>query len=457
MIKKIVLMSLVLSQLAISCSSDDSNDEITPETEQTLAEQIANIVKQPYSKLTPTEQKTKLEVEANEMLVQLDKSKTSGAIEAIQNLGRLFSLKHIDLFDGKTDNGVEEVLNISGVYGIYTWNNAQKNWTKTASTTELKFVFPAKESQTANNAVLSSKSTSSDIKFKNIDTYSQWVYNPETGQGSYTESINDWFFLPTSVDAVLTIDGTQSATLASTAKYSTVNKSPEEFTYKVTLNDGYTWEMSGKKGTETTAKAAFTFNGKNLIEFNSGSTAQIDALIDNDEIAAYKGKANGLIKIMDNFIIVTEMDLATAAADDIALAKSVTYPVHPDYEKANSDFKAYYTAINTYNQKYAAGTAANFNKNMKLILVSKKDGTKIADIVQHEEKGHAYNFNLPVWNAEYEYWQSGQGESFTQQYYDEISYLKFNDNTEVAMSVYFSSGFENLETKFEDFAKSFKK
>ena len=144
MIKKFLLLSLVVSQLTISCSSDESpeNKPEEPTKEQTLAEQIANIVKQPYSKLSPADQKLKLEAEANEMLVQLDKSKSSGAIEAIQNLGRLFSLKHIDLFDGKSDNGVEEVLNISGVYGIYTWNNTNKTWIKTASTTELKFVFP---------------------------------------------------------------------------------------------------------------------------------------------------------------------------------------------------------------------------------------------------------------------------------------------------------------------------
>lgn len=100
MIKKILLASLVLSQLAISCSSDDS-DETKPETELSLEEQIANLVKQPYSKLTPTEQKSKLEVEANEMLVQLDKSKTSGAIEALENLSRLLDISSVDVFDGK--------------------------------------------------------------------------------------------------------------------------------------------------------------------------------------------------------------------------------------------------------------------------------------------------------------------------------------------------------------------
>lgn len=451
MIKKFLLLSLVATQLMVSCSSEDSpetpNEETT--TEETIAEQIANIVKQPYGKLSPADQKIKLEAESNDILTQLDKSKSSGAIEAIQNLGRLFSLKHIDLFDGKSDNGVSEVLNISGVYGIYTWNDAQKIWVKTASTTELKFVFPAKEKQTTNTATLSSKSISSDIKFSNVDTYGQSTYNQETGWTT-TPSVQDWFYLPTSVDAVLTIDGGQSATLASTAKYAK-NKSPEEYSFKVTLNDGYTWEMSGKKGTESTSKASFTYNAKNLIEFNAGSTADIDNLINTPELTKYQGKANGLVKIMENFIIVSESDLVNAAIDKQTLENNVK----PDYNFNNKD---YYTNMSVYNLKYSQGTAVNFNKNTKAILASKKDGTKIADIVVHSEEVETYYPNQR-WVAEGTsgYWVYDSSSTISVKYYDEVYYLKFNDNTEVAMNVYFSKGFEDLNANFQDFFQSFNK
>ena len=93
---------------------------------------------------------------------------------------------------------------------------------------------------------------------------------------------------------------------------------------------------------------------------------------------------------------------------------------------------------------------------MKLILVSKKDGTKIADLVEYSEKGYSYDFNLPTWNSQYNYWDQGN-EVFTTQYYDEVVYLKFNDNTQVEMSAYFSAGFDDLEKKFEDFLKSFER
>lgn len=445
MIKKIFLLSVVLSQLTISCSSDEP---VSPDSEQSLSEQIAEIVKLPYSKLTPAQQKVKLEVEANEMLVQMDKSKSSGAIEALQNLARLLDVSSVDVFSGKNDNSVEDIINTAGVYGIYTWNASRNTWIKTTSSTELKFVFPAKAPLTANNAVFSSKGTASDVKVKIYDSYISQT-NTE---------VNDYIFLPTAADAVLTIDNVSAATFTQTAKYSNGKEVPNEFAYKMTLNDGYAWEMSGTKATENTSKATFTFNGKNLVSFNAGSTASIDKLIEDDNLTQYRGKANGLVQIMDNFVIVANMDLATEAADEMALEKSLLFPSYPNSFDPNANFKKYYTDVNTYYKKYSEGVVANYNKNIKLILVSKKDGTKIAEIVQRSEKEQDYVINLPVWNSNFSYWMfDGSGESFTEQYYNEELYLKFNDNTEVAMSTYFSEGFENLETKFEDFIKAFDK
>ncbi|MNT61597.1 hypothetical protein D3C72_1992530 [compost metagenome] len=99
---------------------------------------------------------------------------------------------------------------------------------------------------------------------------------------------------------------------------------------------------------------------------------------------------------------------------------------------------------------------------MKLILVSKKDGTKIADIIQRSEKGYSYTDYSDKWviDADYTnggYWTYNPEGGTLVQYYDEVLYLKFNDNTEVAMSSYFSTGFEDLETKFEDFLLSFER
>jgi len=458
--KKSILLLMILSQLAISCASDGGSETDS----ESLANQIEAIMKLPYSNLTPEQQKVKLEAEANDMLVQMDKSKTSGAIEAMQNLENLLSIGSIDIFNGKNDNQIEDILNVSGVYAIYTWNNSKQDWVKTSSSTELKFVFPAKKNLTSNNASLSSKSTSSNIKVEIEDTYGNWVYDPKTGDYIQTPSINDYFYLPTSVDAILTIDNAQAATFAANAKYTGMIEAPDESSFKMVLNDGYTFEISGgKKATANTVKSSFIYNGKNLISFNAGSTADIDALIEDDALIQYQGKANGLVQIMDNFLIVADMDIATQTKDEEALETSLVYPSYPDYNSPNANFKAYYTAENTYNKKYSEGNVLNSNKNLKLILVSKKDGTKIADVVYHSEKGYSYDAELPVWiiNSNYTnggYWSwNGNGEIITIQYYDEVLYLKFNDNTEVEMSAYFSTGFDTLETKFENFLKAFER
>ncbi|MBP1225566.1 hypothetical protein [Flavobacterium sp. 1355] len=461
MIKKFLLLSLVASQLMISCSHD--NDETTPEPQQSIEEQIAALLKQPYSDLTPAQQKVKLEAESNEMLNQFDKIKSSSATEAIANLNRLLDVGSVDILNGKNGNQVEDILNVSGVYGIYTWNNTAKVWAKTASTTELKFVFPAKASQTANNAVFSAKSVSSNVKVKYTDTEGTWSYNTKTNNWILEGYVNDYFFLPTSSDAILTIDNAQAATFTQIAKYSNGKQVPDEFACKMVLNDGYTWEASGAKAAQNNAKGSLTYNGKNLVDFVGGSTTEVDKLLDNNELVQYKGKANGLINLMDNFIIVADMDLAGEASDKEALYKNNPYTYYPDYQDPNSNFKTFYNSRNSRKLKISQGLAANFNKNMNLVLVSKKDGTKIATVVKHSQKESEYTLNLPVWVAnEWSktggYWTTnGEGELISQSDFEEVYYLKFNDNTEVEMSVYFSEEFNTFEAKFEDFIALFNK
>jgi hypothetical protein len=157
---------------------------------------------------------------------------------------------------------------------------------------------------------------------------------------------------------------------------------------------------------------------------------------------------------MDNFVIMANMDLATDGADQIALEKSLPTV---DYETKN-----YFLNLNTYQVKFSEGIATNFNKNIKLTLVSKKDGTKIAEVVKRAVKGYSYKDMNDLWVVDKSYtfggyWSYNPNGGTTIQYYEEELYLKFNDNTEVAMSTYFSEGFENFEKKFEDFIKAFDK
>jgi hypothetical protein len=438
MLKKTILISSLISLITLSCSSDNGDS-----SELSLNEQIEKLSQQPYSKLTPSEQKVKLEAEANDMLSQMDKSKTSSAIEAMQNLGNLLDISSVDIFNGKNDNKIEDIINVSGVYGVYTWNNTTQKWSKTSSSSDLKFIFPAKKGGTSNNATLSSNSTSSNIKVNIIDTYGNWDYNTNT----YSNDIKDQVFLPLSVNSTLSIDNKEVAKIESSAKYD--NKEvPTETSLKINLNDGYAYEMSSVKGSTNSAKLGFSYNGKNLINFTSGSTAQIDKLLDDSSVTSYHGKANAMIQLMDNFIILEDINIEGMTNAQNALDNSL---VRPNYNSST-----YYNDLNKYNKAQAEGEAAITNNNTKSILVSKKDGTKIANLVQRAEKGSSYTNNVK-WNSQYQYWEYNQNSSVVIQYYDTVTYLRFNDNTEVEISAYFSTGFDDLNTRFENFWKSFER
>jgi hypothetical protein len=436
MIKKIILLSAICSQILISCEKEEvSTPETVPTSNPVTVNELSTWINLPYSALTPEQQKLKLETEANAALVEMDKLKTSSAIEAIQNLESLLSISSIDFLNGKTDNGINDLINVSEVYGIYTWNNVNNTWTKTVSTSDLKFVFPAKKNQTTNNAVLSSKAVSSGIK--------------------ETLGDSDEIYLPSFVDATLSINNTQAGSIVLNAKYTNGNSRPEETGYKIVLNDGYVWENNAKKGTPNSFNTSFLYNNKNIMSFVVDSNAKIDELLDNDTVLnSYRGKGNVLVKVLDNFVIIGNMDLEAISNDEEAFDKNNK---RPDYRSKN-----YYTDTNIYEKNKAESDVSIYNKNTKLILVSRKDGSKVADFVLRASKGYLHTDNqewiedktVPVYGGYWSWnWQSGTVQTI--QYYNTNTYLRFKDNTEVETNVYFSTGFDALETKFTDFIDSF--
>jgi hypothetical protein len=405
MIKKIFLLSVVISQLTISCSKDEP-----AVAEETLDAQITAIMNSPYSTLTPAQQKVKMEGEANEMLTTLNDTKKSEAIDVIESLENLMSISNLDITSkktGKKASTLEDILQVSDTYATYTWNNTKNDWVKTPSTTELKFIFPAIKGSANNNAILTAKGVSSTTKVEDVT-------------------------LPSSVEATLKIGEKTIATINSSAKYSEGSQThPTEVVFKMTL-DGFNWEMNAKKGVTSIAGAKLSYKEKSLIEFSSGSTANIDELLKDNYLTKYLGTANGFIKLMDNFVIVADVNIEGLTNDEEALDNSLVYP--------NYNSNTYYSDLNIYNKKYSEGSVLANNKNVKMILVSKKDGTKIADVIQKSVKGDSYNTGTTI-----------------VQHYDEVLFLKFNDSTENEMSAYFSTGFENLNTKFEDFLKGFER
>ena len=451
MIKKIILFSALVGLLTTtSCSKDEPAAPETT-TDNSIDAQIAAINALPYSALTPADQKIKLETDANQLLTELNQLSSSSAIDALQNLERLIKINRID-FIVNDSNGVQDLLSVSGAYGIYTWNNIMQVWIKTPSTTELKFIFPAKKTQTVNNTVLSSVATSSNVKIQLTDTRERGYWQFVNGNYTYvllSPAVFDEFYLPSSVNATLKIDNVDAATITSTAVYSGNKQAPDDSNFKVILNDGYLWDFVGKKGTPNAISNKLSYNGKSLLDFTTNSTANIDQILANNNQPSYIGKANTLIKLMDNFIIVGQNDFETLANDQDVFESSL---VRPNYNSST-----YYANINAYKNAYSAASVVAYNKNIKMALVSSKDGTKIADIIRKSVIGNIYTNNV-VWTSAFGgYWQysSNPADIKIVQNYDEVLYLRFKDNTDVAFDVYFSSGFSNLETRFQNFINSF--
>jgi hypothetical protein len=377
----------------------------------------------PYSALTPSQQKEKLGNEATSMLTEMEGIKSSPALNAFDNFENLLNLSQPGILTAKkTAKQFQDVVSVSDNYGVFTWNPTLQVWEKTPSTTELKFIFPASENATSNNAVLSASSVASNIKI---------VIDDQTGKEMY---------LPSSATVSLTIGGTKVAGYEAHLVYAGGNPQPTEASYKLTFN-GYAFENSIKRTTPVYFKASFTHNNKNLITFNVGSTADIDKLMEGSGLTKYYGTGNCLISLMDNFVMVTDMNIEGMANDENNMENTLPHP-----ENWNSP--NHFADVNTYEKAHAEAEAAAFNKNVKMALVSTKDQTKLADVIQRAQKGDSYNV-YQTWNGSY--WMYDPNSTIVVQHYDSVGYLKFNDNTEVAADVYFSEGFDTFMTKLQEF------
>ncbi len=183
---------------------------------------------------------------------------------------------------------------------------------------------------------------------------------------------------------------------------------------------------------------------------NFNSSAKIDLLLEDNNLNQYLGKANGFFQIMDNFMIVANMDIEGLSNDQDASNPNNSYP-------QNYYSSTYYSDLNTYYKNESSNAVAAFNKNIKMALVSKIDGTKIADIIERSEKDYWY-YSYNKWNNYGGYWEYSYSDpGVLIQYYTEVPYLRFGDQSEVSMETYFSTGFTTFKTNVENYLKAFER
>ncbi|AMO20461.1 hypothetical protein [Flavobacterium columnare] len=438
---KKIFLGLLALQVLFGCSKNEEAIEETPVS-------VTGLLDAPYSSLTSEQKKLKLETEAKSTVSEFEKTKTSSTIEAIQNLDKLLETDRIDILSGLNNNGISDVFNVSAVFGIYTWNNTVKRWEKTVSTNNLTFRYPSKISGTTNDAEIVLNATPSPIKVDIIDAPKryQWVYDPNVGNMVpvlVSNEVLDKIHLPLTVDATIKIKGIDSGNISIVNTYNNNNHIPTTSNLKLTLNDGYALEIKNdRNNSPSVASALLTHNSKSILGYNFNSNGNIDQLLNNNNSSSIDyGKANTLITILDDFAILGSGDIETTTAE---LEKAESSIPKPNYFSSD-----YYIKSNEKSKKISDLKAELYNKHSKLVLVSKKDKNKIASIVAKSELVSSGNTPFVWRNGTWEY---SMGTVYQKvERYDVKYYLKFDDNSVVAMNVYFSTGFDSLKSQIEDF------
>lgn len=444
--KRVLFLSLALSSLVFNSCKKDSDNNPAPQDID-----LAKVLAYPYSALTPAEQKVKLENESTGFLDNLNAAKTSSAIEALQNLEKLLEESPADVVESKPVRNVKETFQYADAYGVFTWDNVKRDWAKTASASELKFIFPAKIGATTNTAVLSAKAVSSGISV--VDSSLENNYQPNSNVKYQTT-----YYLPSSATGILTISNAQAATVELTASYKDNKQAPVSSTFKITTNDGYVYSTDLNKATENSGTIQFTFNGKVLLEAVTKSDIKIDELVNfkGDDNTGLWGSANAYMKLTDNLLVVYKMDLQNYSKESNAIDEDYSMKRNALWSGNSEKNANLYVQLQQYEKEEADKTAALWTKYVTAVLVSTKDGSKIADVIEVSEKDGEHSDGF-VWNTNTKAWEWSYGTDYTKKYdiYHANTYLKFNDNTLAEASTYFSEGFDKLEDKWEDFTKAF--
>ena len=442
--KFFVLVFLFAGLFLLGCNKDKESESVT----KLDLDKILNL---PYSQLSPDEQKIKLENESLAFLELCHAAQTSPAVEAIQNLNDLLGEEMVEFGYGASKMSVKSVkaaVEYADFYGIFTWNASKREWDYMPSNNELKFVFPAKKKSTANNASLSIKLVSSGVLVEEI------------------------FYLPKSVTCTLTVDNKEAAKIEWSAEYKNNKPVPVKTEFRFTTGDGYSYWWKIEKGNESQVAMKLSYKNQIMFEVLFKSGIKLDEIFNlalNDELDGHYDlldQANGYVKLMDDLVLVYTVDLANyipvteKIVEDFKKNMAKFHPMWADdwyaVQVAYEKNKNRYTDEEKYRKERSDKEAKAFNDYMKVALFSLKDNYKIADLIARSEKDEEF-WDDYYWNDTQGKWLRSYNGVGTKKFdfYANNPYLKFNDNTEVEASVYFSEVFSNIEEEFKDFIKSF--
>ena len=290
------------------------------------------------------------------------------------------------------------------IKGIYTWNNSQKKWDKTASNSFI-FKFPATKSNLGNNATYT------------ID------YIPYKGKVADTELEGN---MPSKLTAKLDIDNTNYLSFDFKASYDaegiptniTSNLKVENFNFNAEMN---------ASSSELSSKFSFTHASKNIVSMACSLKGNF-------------AKAN-LESLEDN---VTK----TEDVDKVVTSMSGYLQVYNVKLESSANVKAFTDEIR------AKGGSDNINDDKDwLNLVNKHLIHSIYYTDRNAKIGHGELY-MKTYTNTYTDWVNGVAVQKTETNEDAGVRIIFEDGSKIDLETYFEAGFDKLEKEFENFLNS---
>jgi hypothetical protein len=279
--------------------------------------------------------------------------------------------------------------------GIYTYNAANNEWTQEVTGDRIVFKFPATEGGTSNNA-----------EFAIYGYTSVQVVNKAT---DYTGD------LPTALKADLTVDGTKQIEYTFSASYKS-NGDPESVATALTIGV-FKLSFDAKNTTsEVGVNYALTKSGENLIALGAGATGTFNSDAENSGPGDVLNTSTAYFQLM-NIKFAGEVKVKT-------LTDALS-------------------TVETIEQQAAA-----WNANANLIVYYADSKKKIAD--------SEFYSTTRTTSEEYCYFDEID-QVYTCDTYEETNdvidiKLVFADGSKSDLQTYTDIGFDELSTKFEDFA-----
>jgi hypothetical protein len=290
------------------------------------------------------------------------------------------------------------------IKGIYTWNDSEKKWDKTASAS-LIFKFPATKDKIGNNATYT------------ID------YTPYKGKVADTELEGN---MPAKLTAKLDIDNTNYLTFDFNASYDAEgiptfiasNLKVENFNFNV--------EMS-TSSSDLSSKFSFTHSGKNIVSMG----------------CAFKGnfaKAN-LETLEDNVKNVEDVDKVVTSMSGYLQVYNVKLESSANVQAFSDEIKA-------------KGGSDNINDDkVWLDLVNKHLIHSIYYTDRNAKIGHGELY-MKTYTDTYTDWSTGVAVEKTETNEDAGVRIVFEDGSKIDLETYFESGFDKIQNEFENFLNS---